>query len=222
MADTVNYRGLHIDSANAMNESVFEHLQKYPELRDKLKFIGSAQKRNDVWQKWAAEKWAEKLKDTSYWKDKPFDDVLAYCYKNQPKPKVNGKAWAQACNEAWGPAQGISFNEKWQKDIAAFRKDVADSVATKWHPQGCETLRSIVDHELGHSLDYLMKLREDKEFIQAYKDRGTTSDLSAYGMTSLPEFIAEAWAEYLNNPTPRPLAVKVGKLIEDRYKKAKP
>jgi len=33
------------------------------------------------------------------------------------------------------------------------------------------------------------------------------------------EFVSEAWAEYCNNPKPRPLAKKIGELIEKEYKR---
>lgn len=41
--------------------------------------------------------------------------------------------------------------------------------------------------------------------------------LSTYGHKNEAEFIAEAWSEYLNNETPRPIAVAVGNLVKRLY-----
>ena len=43
--------------------------------------------------------------------------------------------------------------------------------------------------------------------------------LSAYGGKNIAEFIAESWGEYINNPTPRPLAKQVGDLMNAEYAK---
>jgi hypothetical protein len=42
-------------------------------------------------------------------------------------------------------------------------------------------------------------------------------EVSKYAATKIQEFIAEAWAEYRNNPTPRPAATKIGEIIVSRY-----
>ena len=44
-----------------------------------------------------------------------------------------------------------------------------------------------------------------------------TENLSTYGNTNSKEFIAEAWSEYLNNETPRPISAAVGMLIKKLY-----
>jgi hypothetical protein len=43
--------------------------------------------------------------------------------------------------------------------------------------------------------------------------------LSAYGGKNIAEFIAESWGEYINNPTPRPLAKQIGDLMNAEYAK---
>ena len=40
-----------------------------------------------------------------------------------------------------------------------------------------------------------------------------SQELSEYANANLFEFIAEAWSEYRNNPSPRPLANEVGDRI---------
>jgi hypothetical protein len=38
-----------------------------------------------------------------------------------------------------------------------------------------------------------------------------------YAKKNLNEFIAEAWCEYTNSAAPRPVAMKIGKRIEELY-----
>ena len=45
-----------------------------------------------------------------------------------------------------------------------------------------------------------------------------TESLSEYAAESIDEFIAEAWAEYCNNPNPCETAKKVGERAEEMYK----
>ena len=42
--------------------------------------------------------------------------------------------------------------------------------------------------------------------------------LSRYANTSILEFIAEAWCEYMNNPVVRPVAKQVGERLIGLYK----
>ena len=98
----------------------------------------------------------------------------------------------------------------------------------KWHPDCCNTIKAVFDHELGHKIDESIGLRNDPEYLKIFNDavkQGKDyikNNLSEYaykqsrvsgGYDPKAEFIAEAWSEYLNNPTPRPLSKSVGDLI---------
>ena len=86
-------------------------------------------------------------------------------------------------------------------------------------PIGCSTIRSIIDHEMGHVIDALLKASFDKELKTLYRKTLKTmgSELCEYARTNISEFIAEGWSEYLNNPSPRPVAKRIGeRLIELR------
>ena len=95
------------------------------------------------------------------------------------------------------------------------------NVETEYHPIGCDTVKSIFDHEIGHQLDSLLSIRSDSEFVAYYGElsRADIKDgLSEYGTKNDGEFIAEAWSEYQNNPNPRAHARFVGDLIMRKYK----
>ena len=103
----------------------------------------------------------------------------------------------------------------------------------KFHPVGCDTVKAVFDHELGHKIDEMLSLYTDPDFLAIYNpakaqgERFIADNLSAYAYctsffrksnyTPQKEFIAEAWSEYRNNEKPRPLAVAVGELINRKY-----
>jgi hypothetical protein len=49
--------------------------------------------------------------------------------------------------------------------------------------------------------------------------KAMVENVSKYAAENIKEFIAEAWAEYRNNPNPRPIAQRMGKIVETEYAK---
>ena len=98
-------------------------------------------------------------------------------------------------------------------------------VERKWHPDGCSTVKATFDHEFGHQLDDWLGVGKQKSIQALFDSRSTeglTAELSEYAWNNhnsnrYSEMIAEAWSEYCNNPTPRPIAVEVGETIERLY-----
>ena len=88
---------------------------------------------------------------------------------------------------------------------------------------------------MGHQLDDLLGLRHMPEVQKLFDELVTikdgvedfsriTEELSSYAWNNdntdrYAEFIAEAWAEYCNNPSPRKVAQKLGSIIEREYAK---
>lgn len=124
-------------------------------------------------------------------------------YINSPNEWSSWKKWA-----------GIYFSPTNMKKSAQFY-DL--QVQHGFNPKGT-THSAIVTHEMGHALDNMLKLHEDEEIRNLYR---TTQDIdkevSKYARTSVKEFIAECFAEYMHSPEPRPLCVKVGKIIDKKY-----
>ena len=108
------------------------------------------------------------------------------------------------------------------------------SADSEFHPVGCNTTKSVLDHEFGHSVYFQLQLnkpfkyaagtplRELQDFINReftlHGKTYITKNLSAYAATNVSEFFAEAFAEYENNPNPRHIAKTVGEYLE-QYKK---
>ena len=106
-------------------------------------------------------------------------------------------------------------------------------VESGFHPIGTSSYSAIV-HEFGHSVDHLITRKGnifDPKYIgkdatastaikkSVYKKLGISdgdvaSGLSSYATMNDKEFVAEAFAEYVTSPTPRPIAVAVGEEIK--------
>ena len=214
LADHADYTGIKPEVANAWNKSLFEHLQDFPELRKNQAFVGTAQAQlrlDTVVRRARIVKEAVKngipVATAEQW--------AAHLIK---VPKMKGNAYAQSMHGDGAP--GVSVNLKFGKNPAAFTKTLESDVKTGWHPVGCDTIRSVVDHEFGHQLDDLLGVSLDPRVKILYKEsmaQGMRKSVSGYAATNINEFIAECWAECLNNPSPRPTAKAIGNIIRNRY-----
>jgi hypothetical protein len=220
LADRVDYKGIHVDVANAWNQSIYEHLRDFPELRPNFKFIGTEQARNALWHQTEVDNLVKRLQEANRGVDEA--TLRDYAARRIKKPKTRANTYASATNETWGVAQGICVNAKWGKAPAALREALANDVRMQWHPAGCDSIRSVVDHEIGHQLDYLLGLKSDLDINDLETEAskaGMAESLSRYAATNIKEFVAEGWAEALNNPEPRRVATRIGEIIRERYRR---
>lgn len=155
--------------------------------------------------------------------EKQLDTVVKKYVAKKYAPPVKSITYAQSYRLK--ELQGVTISDKWQGE--RFLKALAEDVASKFHPEGADTIRSVLDHEIGHQLDNMLDLWDNVEITKLYrsmKPEEMTEALSKYAWdnsnrSETGEFIAEAWSEYLNNPNPRPVAKKVGEIIEEEYAK---
>jgi hypothetical protein len=92
-------------------------------------------------------------------------------------------------------------------------------------PKGCSTIKSVIEHEIGHVLDQMLGIGRCYEF-QSILSQCSVSylrrNLSRYCVMNNTidprEVIAEAYSEYCNNPHPREVARAIGLLIDNKYK----
>lgn len=221
LADVVDYTGIHVDIANAWNQAIFDVLQMAPALRERLKFIGTAQARNKVkYNATIAEGVRLLMAKTGCSREQAEGLVRKYI-----KPeRVPSGTLAVSTNHPL--VSGISVNSTWGRDpekiLAALKRDAENG----FYPAGCHSLRYVVEHELGHQLDALLQIRSDNQVEQAYNQWRARDlagrELSRYARTSIAEFIAEAWGEFRTSPNPRPLARLVGELIASRSQGVRP
>jgi len=238
--DNVDYSGLSIKFVKELNATVLETLEKYPELKGQIKFLGSSQQHI-------------KLLRPAY---KAYFDEFYHMIHARPgvlNPKTEEEIQEIVENETnsvlskltnpntrggavfidkpmFKDVVGISFNANSANDAYKLTMEMIRNERNGYAPKGCNTIKAIVDHEIGHMLDYTLKLLHDKDLQKIYNEaldyirndpKKYASELSLYAREDKKEFIAEAWAEYRNNPNPRKIAYEIGKLIEWKYEEWK-
>lgn len=206
-------------------DCVERHFRDFPELKSKIKFVGSMTGRVNL------------LAEAKYKELKPlYPNALDSAVRDAAKKWARKVAYLKDCYayssegcEQYG-ANGLVFNTAWAGDkiVESLKRDVQ----YKFHPIACDTVKAVFDHELGHKIDALLGLRKDAEFLKIFREavvhgeQYISDNLSHYAYDSRlmrksnytpeAEFIAEAWSEYLNNPQAREIATAVGKLIEKK------
>jgi hypothetical protein len=215
MADFADYTGCKPEVANAFNRSLFNHLVEFPRLRESMKFVGTAQAQFARWREIEIERYIESCKQRN--PALPGYDWRPIAEQQVKLPKV-GNQWAQATQHK--DVSGVGVNRKWASDVEAFKTSLSAGELARWHPEWCATIRSVADHEMGHMLDSLLDLAVDSDVIAAYKEartQGIKQEVSEYAGKNIKEFIAECWAEALNNPAPRRFAQRVADILRTRY-----
>lgn len=222
----VNYTGTTVHIANEWNKGLTDAFNRFPELKENFDFVGTCQNRNKFLKKELYPYAMDRFKRvnprlTEKQLDKP---VKSWITKNYAKP-IGADVWAQSSRQK--RARGITISDKHTGE--AFLNSLKRNVESKFHPVGCDTVRSVLDHEIGHQIDDLLDLWDNPEIAKLYRSMTNdemTEALSQYAWNNSAqiegrEFIAEAWSEYMNNPTPRPVAKSVGEIIEEEYRKYK-
>ena len=228
LARVAKFGKLDVSIANEMNQSMLENIERMPALKGRMSFIGSAQENGRLWNEGNFQYTLFQVR--SMYPNKSAEEKYAIAKKYAKKTKTSGKTYAFARDKNRGinadffkDVDGIAYNEAWGKkaSVDKFKAALARDVESKWHPEGTATLRSVMDHEIGHQIDYMLKLSKNPELQKLFRENRENMGevLSRYGNKNIAEFIAESWAEYINNPTPRPLAKQVGDLMNAEYAK---
>lgn len=230
----VSYKGCDLITINEWNKGLYESFKKFPELKNNFGFIGECHERNKELKPIARQYYLDELIKNNPQVAKMNIDILEeYADKHtkslMKKVSVSKNTFAQS----WSPTQkpfsdfrGITVNKSWGKDSSTFISALKNNVESKFHPEYCDTIRSVLDHEIGHQLDDLLGIGKIPEVQKLFDDRTRdeiTKDISKYSWDNdnsnrYSEMIAESWAEYCNNPNPREIAKTIGKIIEYKYK----
>lgn len=127
----------------------------------------------------------------------------------------------------------INVNPKYFADEAKLIKSYDNDLGSGFHPKDTDGY-SIITHEIGHAVDGFMTRNGVGDFTSMFnmKDASftirkralkelklTKNDIrrgvSGYGTKNDAEFFAEAFSEYMDSPTPRPIAKKVGEIVDE-------
>ena len=220
IAKQADFSELDIDAAREVIAEIARTRELFPEL-EVFDFIGS-------WQE--QEKFAVSVTARQNFYNNPDgirkfypglsdEEIISKMMKNL-MPRFDALTGAVAKNEKGIKSIGLNTKLFSSQNIKNALENWTRNVDIKFHPVGCDTVKSIVSHEMGHHIDYLLGASEDKEIQALYKALHSTKypakmwdNLSVYANKNIKEFIAEAWAEYRNNPTPRDTAKKVGERL---------
>ena len=228
----VSYKGCDADTANAWNKGLCDSFSRFPELKKNFGFVGEVHERNTMLKPVLRQHYADDYRKRAAWLPPTQIDQLADAAmrKTMKQLQVATGTLAVSFSESRAPFsvfRGVSINREHGKDARKFAQVLAKDVSSKFRPIGCDTIRSALDHEIGHQLDRLLGIRDIQKIKDLFDSRThaeLTNDLSKYAWDNqnsnrYAEMIAEAWAEYCNNPNPREIAVTVGKTIEAEYQK---
>lgn len=221
-----DYKGTTVEIANEWNRGLADNFSRFPELADNFEFVGTCQNRNrfvkQEYYPYAMDRF--KRLNPGY-SEKQLDKAVKQFITKKYAQPISSSVYAQSAK--LDRVRGITISDKWQGNalMDAIRRDVE----TKFHPVGCDSVRSILDHEIGHQIDDLLDLWDNADIERIRRsmtNEEMTEALSRYAWDNsnrMPEreFIAEAWSEYVNNPEPRPVAKQIGEIIEEEYRKFK-
>lgn len=227
LADRVDYKGIDVAVANDWNKALYETVSRFPELRKNFKFVGTTQARNNYYVSSRLDEYVEKLKKIN----PGFDNkaLIEYAKKRLRKSigKVKSSIYAQSM--AYEDLTGVTVNKAWGSKLIKLKEALKRDVEIKFHPVGCESIKSVIDHEIGHQLDDLLNISMEgniQKLYNKYSKEELTEKLSRYSWDNnnskkIREFVAEGWAEFNNNPEPREVAKEIGETILRRYEEWK-
>jgi hypothetical protein len=215
VADHADFTGAKPEVAKEWLQSLADHMHEFPALRANQKFTGTCQAQMSRW--WEIEVTKAELKIRAKlpaWQG----DYRAAAELLVKKRKVESTTYAHS----WASknVSGVAVNKAWGSDPAKLHERLAKDVTLRHHPVGCDTIRSVADHEMAHQLDDLLGLHVDANVVALYheaKRLGMEQEVSKYAETSVKEFVAECWAEARNNTAPRRFAQWVEDIVRSKY-----
>ena len=169
-----DYTGIDIRCANEWNKGLYDMKEKFPEVVENIKFIGSTQIRNKL----ILQEIENDLRKAGFSKE-AITDSLEYA-KREYKIIINKNAMAVSLfidkdnkdpvNMIKAKYQGITMNSLHFKNYEEVTESLKMQVNGKWHPIGCDTVKAVLDHEFGHQLDSFLGIRNKKEMIEILEE----------------------------------------------------
>jgi len=219
LADECSFKGCDVDLVQTIVERLNDNVEKYPEVREKLEFVGTIQGRNRQIQKAVSDDYYKHYINAGISEETARKYADSQAKKYVAKFKASPRTVAEYMHSTAGwKTNGITINEK-VKNLDILKNVVKRDIEAGWSPKMLPNPGSVIDHEMGHLLDDIYKVSESPEFKDLVKDltyEKAASGLSRYGAGSPREFVAEAWSEYMNSSEPRDLAKSLGELIMKR------
>lgn len=220
-ANTVSFKGFSLEAAQGFVDSLARNKQM--DVHHKMFFenLGNNREINRISREQRRAHAEEMVTRLGYKKgDADYEwEVEQFLRKDDMRMARN--AWAQYMSGSMGVRASILMAYDFARKGAKAEPDLQRSVDVKWHPVGTASYKAIIDHEAGHfwASHVLTKNAQQANSLFAQHRRTAKEELSEYAAKNVQEFLAEGWAEYLNNPQPRPLAREIGQLIEEEIRR---
>lgn len=99
--------------------------------------------------------------------------------------KLNDHIMAQSFSPGgiYSAVNRVTVNRDFGADSVRFIFALKQTVSSKFHPVGCDTIRSVLDHEIGHQLDNLLDIRSISKIQRLFDSRNheeLTKEISTY------------------------------------------
>ena len=217
ICDNVDFKGVPLDVANEVNKVVYGYNEIAPNALSKIDQYGTVQ---SVYKAFDTEAHEALIKDILRQNPK-LTEAAARAYYKLKITRVDPGVIAARVQYPGLNRVGLGVNTH-VVSKSGFQNMLDSMVNSGYSPVGCNTVKSVTDHEMAHMIGYAYDMHDTRylkdpvlKALYAQLDTKTVeSGLSKYATKNGKEFIAEAWAEYKNNPAPRDIAVKVGKRME--------
>lgn len=248
MGFAANYSGMDLKCANEWNLGLFNAMRDFPEVVDKIKFVGASQKRYSLMKKEIQDYYYNDLIEKKYNEKDALKLAKKWANQQTAGFKVGQNEMASSFSFLFSEDQlkdpvyqimnkylGITMNNKFFDDYERSIESGKRQVEQKWHPDNCYTVKAIFDHEFGHQIDTYLDLSSSESIAKLWGDQtrdtlkeslseyayGTYENYNFVKHESPGEMIAEAWSEFCNNEKPRELAKTIGEEIKKLWKEKK-
>ncbi|MCW2278729.1 phage minor capsid protein [Heliophilum fasciatum] len=217
----VDYKDHDLRLANELNETLEKLRTRYKEVTA-TKWISTCQIRNKALFEAKVEENLKIIKQGYPTKTEKEQREIAKRITPRP-PKVSSNVMAQSTNWSWKAQEGICFNQEYAKSYDKLRQATEHCAQSGFHPVGTDAPSSVITHEFAHQIDNFLRNNHPSHRQKVIMDlwvkhkKDIKSGLSEYATSSDAEFFAEAVAEYLHNPNPRPIAKEVGEALDQAF-----
>ena len=222
--EKADYKGLDLEVANEMNDAIRRGMNFCPQIKERMKSVGNAQRVNRAFREEYARAVEEHYRKfypegtDSFYKQigkKTANKVVSKMPATAIALARTGKHPVAELNAVIKKYEGIIANEKLCNNGQRLRDILEFNKQTGFLSVG--TIAGTFDHEVAHQIDFALGLSKNAELVKLFNSMSKqeiASGLSRYGAGNVSEFIAEGWAEYCNSNSPRPIAKRIGEIIE--------
>lgn len=227
--EKADYKGIDLEVANEMNDAIRRGMNFCPQIKERMKSVGNAQRVNKAFREEYARAAEEHYRKFYPGASDAFYKQIGKKKANEVVKKLPSTALAFArigsssipeLNAVIKKYEGIVANEMQCNNAQRLKETLEFNKQRGQLAVG--TIAGAFDHEVAHQIDFALGLSENAEMVSLYRSmpyQEIASGLSRYGASTIAEFIAEGWAEYCNSDNPRPIAKRIGEIIEKEAKR---